>query len=199
VEEQFQTKLSAIGDGAAGDESPDAVPLTGVVLAGGIDAGASEKTSTTSRKSPRIGAVRTLGKTVRLRDKDHLKFVSRQPCLVCGRAPSDPHHLRFTQARALGRRVSDEFTVPLCRIHHRELHRQVDEAAWWARASLDPLPVALRLWQHTRLNGVAAPLSGPQPCCAAQTPDMSVQDHAGASSVPRVNVQTSVADKPDGL
>jgi hypothetical protein len=51
------------------------------------------------------------------------------PCLVCGRKPSDPHHLRFAQPRALGRKASDEFTVPLCRMHHREVHRADDEKA----------------------------------------------------------------------
>ena len=56
---------------------------------------------------------------------------AKQPCLIRGRSPSDPHHLRFTQTRALGRKVSDEFTVPLCRGHHREVHRSGDEAAWW--------------------------------------------------------------------
>ena len=40
----------------------------------------------------------------RVRDREHLKFVARQPCLLCGRHPSDPHHLRFTQPRALGAR-----------------------------------------------------------------------------------------------
>jgi hypothetical protein len=103
-------------------------------------------------KAPRNSAVRTLGKMVRLRDKEHRKFVSRQPCLVCGRTPSDPHHLRFVQPYALGRRVSDEFTVPLCRVHHRDLHRQGDEAAWWGKLSIDPVPLALKLWQDTRVN-----------------------------------------------
>ena len=70
--------------------------------------------------------------------------------LVCGRQPSDPHHIRFAQQRALGRKVSDEFTVPLCRIHHRELHRKGDEAAWWKSVNIDPMPIALRLWQHSR-------------------------------------------------
>jgi hypothetical protein len=55
----------------------------------------------------------------RIRDRDHIRHVIKQPCLICGRRPSDPHHLRFTQSRALGRKVSDEFTVPLCRGHHR--------------------------------------------------------------------------------
>ena len=67
----------------------------------------------------------------RLRDKAHLKFVASQPCLVCGRQPSDPHHLRFAQPRAIGLKVSDEFTVPLCRGHHRQLHQTGNEKAWW--------------------------------------------------------------------
>jgi hypothetical protein len=72
----------------------------------------------------------------RIRDRDHMKFVAGHPCLICGRRPADPHHLRFAQSRALGRKVSDEFTVPLCRGHHREIHRYGDEAAWWAKSAL---------------------------------------------------------------
>jgi ERF superfamily len=87
------------------------------------------------------------------RDRAHLRFVSAQPCLICGRRPSDAHHLRFAQPRALGRRVSDEFAVPLCRTHHRALHRNGDEAAWWEANKIDPLMVAQDLWHRTRLNG----------------------------------------------
>jgi hypothetical protein len=86
----------------------------------------------------------------RYRNKAHVRFVAAQPCVVCGRQPSDPHHIRFAQKRALGRKVSDEFTVPLCRIHHRELHRKGDEVAWWNSIKIDPIPIALRLWQHSR-------------------------------------------------
>jgi hypothetical protein len=85
----------------------------------------------------------------RLRDREHLRFVMQQPCLICGRTPSDPHHLRFTQPRALGRKVSDEFTVPLCRGHHREVHRCGDEAAWWTPARIDPSAAARELWLKT--------------------------------------------------
>ena len=70
----------------------------------------------------------------RIGDREHVKFVAKQPCLICGRSPADAHHLRFAQHRALGRKVSDEFTVPLCRGHHREVHRCGDEAAWWKNA-----------------------------------------------------------------
>ncbi len=93
-----------------------------------------------------------LGEPRRYRDHEHLKFVSSQPCLLCGRQPSDAHHLRFAQPRALGRRVSDEFTVPLCRTHHRVLHRRGDEAAWWQEVNIDPVAAAQKLWGHTRLN-----------------------------------------------
>jgi hypothetical protein len=92
----------------------------------------------------------TISEPRRLRDKTHLKFVSSQRCLICGRSPADAHHLRFTQPRALGRKVSDEFTVPLCRTHHRDNHRFGDEAAWWNRAAVNPVEVARKLWTTTR-------------------------------------------------
>jgi len=86
----------------------------------------------------------------RHRDKTHLKFVASQPCLVCGRTPADAHHLRFTQQRAMGRKVSDEFTVPLCRAHHQDNHRFGDEVAWWERRAVDPVATARMLWMSTR-------------------------------------------------
>jgi hypothetical protein len=92
----------------------------------------------------------------RYRNKEHLKFIASQACLVCGRQPSDPHHLRFTQPRALGRKVSDEFAVPLCRTHHREVHRSGNETTWWTKYGLDPLTVAAALWAQTRLLWPAA-------------------------------------------
>ena len=103
------------------------------------------------------GNSRIAPKTVRLRDKDHRQFVAGHPCLVCGRSPADAHHLRFAQPRALGRKVSDEFTVPVCRVHHRELHRHGDEREWWKAIDIDPLPIALKLWQGSRSNSTATP------------------------------------------
>jgi hypothetical protein len=82
----------------------------------------------------------------------HLRYVTQQACLVCGRKPSDPHHLRQMQPQALGRKPSDEFAVPLCRSHHRAVHRAGDERAWWQATSIDPVKVARKLWKHTRMN-----------------------------------------------
>ena len=199
VEEEFQTRLSTIGDGEGLSEPFNAVYVRNVMPAGRADAGDSQKTSKVSGKPPRNSAARASGKTVRLRDKEHRKFVSRQACLVCGRTPSDPHHLTFMQPRALGQRVTDEFTVPVCRIHHRELHRQGDEAAWWGRLHIDPLPVALRLWQHTRLNGdEPAPSDGITLYQAVQKQHMSVQDRAGTNDDARSDV-TSAFQGPTHL
>jgi hypothetical protein len=75
----------------------------------------------------------------RYRNRRHLSYVMQQPCLICGRKPSDPHHLRYLQPRALGRKASDEFAVPLCRVHHRAAHRAGDERVWWQAAGIDPV------------------------------------------------------------
>ena len=94
-------------------------------------------------------SVLTIAEPKRLRDKAHLKFVASQPCVVCGRQPSDPHHLQFAQPRALGLKVSDEFTVPLCRGHHRQLHQAGNEVAWWEAPKIDALSIAKDLWEQT--------------------------------------------------
>jgi ERF superfamily len=199
VEERFQEKVRSITDtrdgvpressegasagmapGGTGASLPHVVPDLSVRSAGLVDAGGSEKTPAAPAKRSRRTAVAALGKTVRLRDKDHRKFVLRQPCLVCGRVPSDPHHLTFTQPRALGRRVSDEFMVPVCRIHHRELHRSGDEVAWWRSLNIDPLPVALKLWQHSRADGgLFAPSEADTQVRSTKTPDVSAQARSG--------------------
>ena len=89
-------------------------------------------------------------KSIRLRDPEHRKFVARQPCLICGRQPCDAHHLRFAQPQALGLKVSDEFTVPLCRTHHREVHSYGREKAWWDDKKIDAMNTAGQLWGKTR-------------------------------------------------
>ena len=90
-------------------------------------------------------SVLTIAEPKRLRDKAHLRFVALQPCLVCGRQPSDPHHFRFAQPRAIGLKVSDEFTVPLCRGHHRQLHQAGNEIVWWEKLEINALEIAKEL------------------------------------------------------
>ena len=90
-----------------------------------------------------------IGELKRHRSKEHLRYVRRQPCLICGRAPAHAHHIRYAQPRGLALKVSDEFTVPLCAIHHNENHATGDERRWWEQHKIDPLPVAQDLWSET--------------------------------------------------
>ena len=179
VEACFGARVSAFGDGAASEpprhvgEGKDG---TQPIEPGPGDGAQTGKTrpdvppTAARQEAPGRRRARVAAKTIRLRDKEHRKFVSRQPCLVCGRAPSDPHHLRFAQPRALGLKVSDEFTVPVCRMHHHEIHRHGDEAAWWTRVGIEPLAVALALWGQTH------------PMRTAQR--TSAEDLTGASACP---------------
>ena len=82
----------------------------------------------------------------RVRNRDHLRYVASEACLVCGRSPSQAHHLRFAQPKAMGRKVSDEFTVPLCATHHHELHIRGNELDWWKDKQIEPLSIAAELW-----------------------------------------------------
>jgi hypothetical protein len=127
VEEAFADKLASIHPAGPGDQSP-----TGRTGMSEVDK------SILAFPEPR-----------RIRDRVHVRHVIKQPCLICGRRPSDPHHLRFAQSRALGRKVSDEFTVPLCRVHHREVHRCGNEGSWWRKTGIDPVAAARVLWLET--------------------------------------------------
>jgi ERF superfamily len=147
LEGAFEQKLSDLSSPVANDVSAEE------------GAAATKVTSQDAPQASRIGSnePRGIDKSVlavaaprRYRNREHLRFVARQPCLVCGRKPSDPHHLRHVQPRALGRKPSDEFAVPLCRTHHRSVHRAGDERAWWKQTGIDPIQVARRLWRETR-------------------------------------------------
>ena len=157
VEEAFEQRLSELS-----------LPATDVASDGPIDAVSARPDraagETPARPQDRPAAVAAEGnqpdqstaidkrvlaiaKPRRYRNKDHLRYVAQQPCLICGRKPSDAHHIRYAQPRALGRKASDEFTVPLCRVHHRAVHRVGNERAWWQAAGMDPLSVASKLWR----------------------------------------------------
>jgi hypothetical protein len=154
VESGFRDRLTQIDAASAREEDPQSA-------AAGIAPPVERQSFPSPTEDPAAAAIilpsgtgarrrRMAAKTIRLRDKEHCKFVASQPCIVCGRTPSEAHHIRFAQPRALGRKVSDEYTVPVCRLHHRELHNYGDETSWWAGVSIDPLPIALKLWRRSR-------------------------------------------------
>src|SRR5207245_1867680 len=143
------------------EQMPPSAPAEGngmVLDRGTAEAPAADAGNRSSRTPP-------IRKTVRHRNKEHLRFVRSQPCLICAKQPSDPHHLPFAQPRSLGRKVSDEYAVPLCRAHHRELHRAAKEIPWWQSRGIAPLAVAQALWQRSQsgqaLNEPSGPLAKP--------------------------------------
>ena len=112
--------------------------------------GAAPSTKTKQTPAKIDKSLLTIGEPKRLRSKQHLKFVASQPCTICGRSPAQAHHVRFAQPRGLGLKVSDEFAVPLCALHHRENHTTGNERRWWQDRGLDPLKLARDLWEQGR-------------------------------------------------
>src|SRR6266851_5069887 len=148
VEAAYQVVLGALNP-AADEQGPAEL----ISPAQGSEGDATPMTAAPEDQGPQDQEkVTPLCKPMRRRNTAHLAFVGAQPCLVCQRSPCDAHHLKFAQPRSLGRKVSDEFTVPLCRDHHRELHRQGNENGWWANLQIAPLRIAKELWETTLLQ-----------------------------------------------
>jgi ERF superfamily len=183
VEKAFAAKMTSIGD------------EVGAVITAPISS--SEPSQPPFSQNPRTAgpnevsffnrvdkSLLALPEPRRVRDKTHRKFVSKQPCLICGRQPADAHHLRFAQHRALGRKVSDEFIVPLCRGHHREVHRASDEASWWSNAGIDPIDAARTLWTESHPLRSNAEAPKPDQLTAAQVAPLDT------TSIPRLPNRT---------
>jgi ERF superfamily len=177
LEEAFEKRLSQL----LPSESAEVVS---VAPSEGFSAGGDETGKIDERSVDQVDidkSVLTVAAPRRYRNRDHLRFVMQQPCLLCGRKPSDAHHIRFVQPRALGRKASDEFAVPLCRSHHRAVHRAGDEKAWWKQAGIDPIKVARKLWKRTRIDeGRMEPDRTPQAAAA----DRTVGGDAGEPQAP---------------
>ena len=151
VEEALQTKLASLA--ASFDHAP---PTQGKIERPPPHGPEPRRANKRLRSETINKSVLALPESRRIRDRDHVRYVAKQACLICARRPSDAHHLRFTQSRALGRKVSDEFTVPMCRGHHRDVHHSGDEAAWWRNVGVDPTLAARALWLETHPLATAA-------------------------------------------
>ena len=149
VEDAFQARLASFGTAADIGDAPLSPVLSALQPSSSVERRSPEPAARTSVANGIDKSQLVHPEPRRFRDRNHVKFVAKQPCLICGRRPSDAHHLRFAQHRALGRKVSDEFTVPLCRGHHREVHRCGDEAGWWKKTGIDPTVPARALWLET--------------------------------------------------
>ena len=176
VEDAFAHKLSELAPSATMGAADDAAPTTRVERVG-IHEMRAKGNNELDHAEGIDKSVLVIATPRRYRNREHLRYVARQACLICGRKQSDPHHLRYLQPRALGRKASDEFVVPLCRSHHRAVHRAGDERVWWTAAGIDPVKVARQLWRQTRLN------------------DPQEHHQAGLAAHPETQ---SIASAPDG-
>jgi len=147
VEGAFEHRLSELAPSATAEAADDAADVDLIGAHAMLTKGNGDPQPDSINKSALVIATPR-----RYRNREHLRYVAQQACLICGRKQSDPHHLRYLQPRALGRKASDEFAVPLCRSHHRAVHRAGDEQAWWKTAGIDPVKVARQLWRQTRLD-----------------------------------------------
>jgi hypothetical protein len=191
VEDTFEQRLSELAPSATAEAADDAAPSTHVDLVG---AHATREKGNSAVDQPHgiNKSALVVATPRRYRNREHLRYVAQQACLICGRKQSDPHHLRYLQPRALGRKASDEFAVPLCRSHHRAVHRAGDEQAWWKAAGIDPVKVARQLWRQTRLNdrqehdpsGLAA---RPQTQSIASAPDSTRESRSDQVGIGRAD------------
>ena len=195
VEDAFERRLSELPASNAVTRPNDASSVAQIARPQEIATG---KSTDPGQANGIDKSILTLAAPRRYRNREHLRYVAQQACLLCGRKPSDPHHLGFTQPRALGRKVSDEFAVPLCRGHHRAVHRSRDERAWWKQSGIDPIKIARRLWKETRGmgKGRAEPPVSPRPHGAAASPDPRNEDMRTAA---RTQEETRLTDAAASL
>jgi ERF superfamily len=98
VEEAFQAKIATVAVGVA-DVLEGAQARSAAISE-------NDCTAAKIRSQPRSKIVDkselTFPEPRRIRDRDHVRFVAKHPCLICGRHPADAHHLRFAQKQGVG-------------------------------------------------------------------------------------------------
>jgi DNA recombination protein Rad52 len=174
----FEEQLAKLTAQSRDEPAPgEADKLPGLVVQNGAEpapAGAVDK------------SVLAISAPKRIRDSEHLEYVASLPCLVCGRTPSQAHHLRFAQPRALGSKVSDEWAVPLCNLHHRALHDCGAEETWWRAHNVDAVAEAVRLWSKRRHSG------------SLTAPPQTTQNHSESPLLLASSQETILAQSPGG-
>ena len=193
VEDAFERRLSELAPSATVGAADDAAPTTRVERVG-VHEMRAKGNDDLDQAEGIDKSVLVIATPRRYRNREHLRYVARQACLICGRKQSDPHHLRYLQPRALGRKVSDEFAVPLCRSHHRAVHRAGDERAWWTAAGIDPVKVSRQLWRQTRLDD---PQEHPQAGLAAHPETRSIASASDGAEESRSD-QVVISRPDDG-
>ena len=83
-----------------------------------------------------------------IRDRAHMARLAQMPCVVCGTAYVQVHHIRECLPRTMGVRVGDDMTLPVCVLHHAEIHATNTDALW-RRMRIDAPALAAKLYAET--------------------------------------------------
>lgn len=82
----------------------------------------------------------------RLRSKKRMQAARELGCAICKNPVADAHHLRtIGHRRAMSLKNGDDFTIPLCRRHHDELHAFGDEKLFLALNGVDVVQILRQL------------------------------------------------------
>ena len=180
VEARFQSKLAAIEEGRSGAEAakandeareaPSASEAEGRIELVAVDGDGSaegEQPPTPSHRTRRTSPNCSPRRPRKSNLNDAASSPRRSACAtrcIASSSPGSPvssaaerHRRRITfvlrsRARS-GARSATNTPFPICRTHHRELHRYGDEVSWWAGVHVDPVPIALDLWGRSHTNG----------------------------------------------
>lgn len=94
-------------------------------------------------------SVLALSEPRRIWDRDHVRYVVKQPCLICGRRPAMPTTCASHKAGCSNERSAmispsrcAEETIARCTVSAK--------SAWWKKAGIDPTENARALWLKTR-------------------------------------------------
>lgn len=91
-------------------------------------------------------------KTKNIRSKKHIQRLKSLACMICSFSPVDAHHLLRAGGKGMGQKAGDNWAVPLCRLHHLELHQLGGEVEFFERRGMPYEGVkryATELWEQT--------------------------------------------------
>lgn len=94
-----------------------------------------------------------------IRNDKWLAEVRLMPCTVeqdgehCNGSPIHAHHLTTIKGeRGMGQKTGDNYTLPLCSLHHNALHR-IGEKSFWRLWGIDAIEETKRLWETFNNKG----------------------------------------------
>lgn len=93
-------------------------------------------------------------KMQRLELPEYTRWVKRQPCCGCGNTSDDPHHIIGNGFGGTGTKACDLLVIPLCRVCHDMLHKNVK--AWEEQNGSQLLWLARTLARATGIGAITA-------------------------------------------